>query len=261
MVEKNREYVQAARVIGVSPLRIMRKHVLPNVLGPVLVLATIHVATAIQTSNETPNTRVNERPSTVWSLTGTALPPRISVAAPIPAKPMPRLAIIDGMRSTTCTRPLTRPSAAPAATASGKAARPQSLSLTPLATSTLRITAPMPSTPSTERSMLPIRMTKVMPQAMIIGIAAALASRLMLPWVRNAGWTRPISTQSSISTPSGTTARSRTRSAGENTLRAAGAAVAVMRDGSGPARAPRNRCSRACRRPSPPFHTAPGSPW
>ena len=47
MVERNKEYVQAARVIGVSPLRIMRRHVLPNVMGPVLVLATIQVATAI----------------------------------------------------------------------------------------------------------------------------------------------------------------------------------------------------------------------
>ncbi len=49
MVERNKEYVQAARVIGVSNWRIMRRHVLPNVLGPVLVLATIHVATAIIT--------------------------------------------------------------------------------------------------------------------------------------------------------------------------------------------------------------------
>jgi peptide/nickel transport system permease protein len=49
MVERNREYVQAARVTGVSPLRIMRKHVLPNILGPVMVLATIQVATAIIT--------------------------------------------------------------------------------------------------------------------------------------------------------------------------------------------------------------------
>ncbi|WP_349742596.1 ABC transporter permease [Roseateles cavernae] len=49
MVERNKEYVQAARVIGVSSLRIMRKHVLPNVLGPVLVLATIQVAAAIIT--------------------------------------------------------------------------------------------------------------------------------------------------------------------------------------------------------------------
>ena len=49
MVERNKEYVQAARVTGVSSLRIMRRHVLPNVLGPVLVLATIQVATAIIT--------------------------------------------------------------------------------------------------------------------------------------------------------------------------------------------------------------------
>jgi peptide/nickel transport system permease protein len=49
MVERNKEYVQAARVIGVKPSRIMRRHVLPNVLGPVLVLATIQVAAAIIT--------------------------------------------------------------------------------------------------------------------------------------------------------------------------------------------------------------------
>jgi peptide/nickel transport system permease protein len=49
MVEKNKEYVQAARVIGVRPLMIMFKHVLPNVTGPVLVLATVHIATAIIT--------------------------------------------------------------------------------------------------------------------------------------------------------------------------------------------------------------------
>ena len=49
LVERNKEYVQAARVIGVAPLRIMFKHVLPNVLGPVMVLATIQVAAAILT--------------------------------------------------------------------------------------------------------------------------------------------------------------------------------------------------------------------
>ncbi len=49
LVERNKEYVQAARVIGVSPYRIMVRHVLPNVLGPVLVLATIQVAAAILT--------------------------------------------------------------------------------------------------------------------------------------------------------------------------------------------------------------------
>jgi peptide/nickel transport system permease protein len=49
LVERNKEYVQAARVTGVAPFRIMRLHVLPNVMGPVLVLATIQVATAIIT--------------------------------------------------------------------------------------------------------------------------------------------------------------------------------------------------------------------
>jgi peptide/nickel transport system permease protein len=49
LVEKSKEYVQAARVIGRHPLAIMLLHVLPNVMGPVLVIATIHVATAIIT--------------------------------------------------------------------------------------------------------------------------------------------------------------------------------------------------------------------
>ena len=41
--------VWAARVIGVAPRRVMFRHVLPNVMGPVFVLATIQVATAIIT--------------------------------------------------------------------------------------------------------------------------------------------------------------------------------------------------------------------
>jgi peptide/nickel transport system permease protein len=49
MVEKEKEYVQAARVAGRHPLAIMLSHVLPNVMGPVLVIATIHIATAIIT--------------------------------------------------------------------------------------------------------------------------------------------------------------------------------------------------------------------
>jgi peptide/nickel transport system permease protein len=48
LVEKNKEYVQAARVIGVGPSAIVFRHLLPNVLGPVLVIATINIATAIQ---------------------------------------------------------------------------------------------------------------------------------------------------------------------------------------------------------------------
>lgn len=49
LVERNKEYVQAARVTGVAPTRIMLRHVMPNVMGPVMVLATIQVATAIIT--------------------------------------------------------------------------------------------------------------------------------------------------------------------------------------------------------------------
>ena len=49
LVERNKEYVQAARLVGVSRGRLLRRHVLPNVLGPVLVLATIQVGQAIIT--------------------------------------------------------------------------------------------------------------------------------------------------------------------------------------------------------------------
>jgi len=49
MVEKNKEYVQAARLIGIHPVIIMLRHILPNAMGPVLVIATIHLAVAIIT--------------------------------------------------------------------------------------------------------------------------------------------------------------------------------------------------------------------
>jgi len=49
LVEKNKEYVQAARVIGIRPGTILRRHILPNVMGPVMVIATIHLAVAVIT--------------------------------------------------------------------------------------------------------------------------------------------------------------------------------------------------------------------
>lgn len=49
LVEKNKEYVQAARVIGRRRFTIMFRHILPNVMGPVLVIATIGLAVAILT--------------------------------------------------------------------------------------------------------------------------------------------------------------------------------------------------------------------
>ncbi|WP_084608347.1 ABC transporter permease [Nisaea denitrificans] len=49
LVERNKEYVQAARIIGLHPILIMIRHVLPNVMGPVLVIATLGLAFAILT--------------------------------------------------------------------------------------------------------------------------------------------------------------------------------------------------------------------
>jgi peptide/nickel transport system permease protein len=49
MVEKNKDYIAAARLIGLPAPVIMFRHVLPNVLGPVLVIATINLALAIIT--------------------------------------------------------------------------------------------------------------------------------------------------------------------------------------------------------------------
>jgi peptide/nickel transport system permease protein len=47
LVERNKEYVQAAQVIGINPTLIVLRHILPNVMGPVLVIATIQLAVAI----------------------------------------------------------------------------------------------------------------------------------------------------------------------------------------------------------------------
>ncbi|MEM9581071.1 MAG: ABC transporter permease [Pseudomonadota bacterium] len=47
LVEKNKDYVAAAQMIGRKPGAIMLKHILPNVLSPVLVIATISLALAI----------------------------------------------------------------------------------------------------------------------------------------------------------------------------------------------------------------------
>ena len=47
LVEKEKEYVQAARIIGLNRTQIMWRHILPNVLGPVFVISTITLALAI----------------------------------------------------------------------------------------------------------------------------------------------------------------------------------------------------------------------
>ena len=47
LVEKNKEYVQAARIIGVRHMTILLHHILPNALAPMLVIATIDLGLAV----------------------------------------------------------------------------------------------------------------------------------------------------------------------------------------------------------------------
>ena len=49
LAEKEKEYVDAAKVMGFSPLRIMFKHILPNCLSPIFVISTVQIANAIIT--------------------------------------------------------------------------------------------------------------------------------------------------------------------------------------------------------------------
>lgn len=47
LVEREKEYVAAARALGAKTTTILRRHVLPNVLAPVIVLATVQLASAV----------------------------------------------------------------------------------------------------------------------------------------------------------------------------------------------------------------------
>ena len=47
LVERGKEYVEAARLVGLSPVPLVLRHVLPNVMTPLIVIATIHVGTII----------------------------------------------------------------------------------------------------------------------------------------------------------------------------------------------------------------------
>jgi peptide/nickel transport system permease protein len=49
MVEKNKDYVAAAQLIGLPATKIIFRHVLPNTMGPILVIATINLALAVIT--------------------------------------------------------------------------------------------------------------------------------------------------------------------------------------------------------------------
>ena len=47
LVERNKEYVQASEIMGMHPLRIMLVHILPNIMGPILVILTVDLAVAV----------------------------------------------------------------------------------------------------------------------------------------------------------------------------------------------------------------------
>jgi peptide/nickel transport system permease protein len=47
LVERNKEYVDAARCLRLSPARILFRHIMPNCLPPLIVVATVQVAHAI----------------------------------------------------------------------------------------------------------------------------------------------------------------------------------------------------------------------
>ena len=49
LAEKEKEYVDAAHVMGFGPVRIMFKHILPNCLSPIFVISTVQIANAIIT--------------------------------------------------------------------------------------------------------------------------------------------------------------------------------------------------------------------
>lgn len=46
-VERNKDYVQAAMIMGQHPIRVMLRHILPNIMGPLLVIMTVDLASAI----------------------------------------------------------------------------------------------------------------------------------------------------------------------------------------------------------------------
>ena len=71
LVEKNKEYVSASRIIGLSNIIIMFKHILPNILRPILVIATIGLALAIITES-------------TLSFLGVGVPPCLLYTSPSP---------------------------------------------------------------------------------------------------------------------------------------------------------------------------------
>lgn len=49
LVQRSHEYVEAATVVGLTPARILLRHIIPNAIGPLVVLVTLNVGNAIIT--------------------------------------------------------------------------------------------------------------------------------------------------------------------------------------------------------------------
>ena len=110
-------------------------------------------------------------------------PPVISSDRPMPTKPMLRLAMKEGMRSSTCTRPLTSPNSAPTRMQAGSAIQPQPASVPPSAVKIIaKTTAQTATAPSIDRSIDPMMMMKVTPSATI---SAGVAEMLMRAKLRS----------------------------------------------------------------------------
>ena len=164
---------------------------------------------AIQTPIGSPKNRARAMARNVLSRIRTVSPCRNAVAIPTQANPTPSAAMKDGVRSHTCAAPLIPPSTMPSTIAAGIAKNPNSRPVVLLATSTDTSTAQRARTPSTERSILPIRMMKVAPMVSTTGTEAEFSSRARFQGSRNLALKIETNRQRSTSTATGARARCR----------------------------------------------------
>ena len=164
---------------------------------------------AIQTAIGTSKTRPNERKRNVWSEMRAVNPPSTAVATPIPAKPTPSVVMKEGVFSLTCRNPFRKPRIPPTRMARGTAQRPIEIGEISFTTSKLTITAVTATTPSMERSILPIRITNVVPMHNTSGMAAEFNSLSRLPIVRKLPLNRLITRHNTTRTANGAQSRQR----------------------------------------------------
>src|SRR5690349_10978314 len=122
----------------------------------------------------------------------------------MPTKPIERLAMKDGIFSPTCTSPLIRPNRAPTISAPAIASHPHPARLPPNAVNIVaNSTAQTATAPSMERSIDPMRMTKVTPMPIISDGVDRMEMRAKLRMERKFGLATEKNTTSANSTRSG----------------------------------------------------------